>query len=156
MYSFADFHAHSVGKQDDFVTQSSFLSFLLPLPCNAQTPPCLEGEAGRGGGRARARRKDGRREARASKSNFLFLKKERPKQREGGSIEGPKEEGGEGEEQTRRKRKRPKRGKEEVLLARLPCPPARLAPACLIATLLPSFLFISCIAGSPARKIRMT
>ena len=31
MYSFADFHAHSVGKQDDFVTPSSLLSFFLFL-----------------------------------------------------------------------------------------------------------------------------
>ena len=57
--------------------------------------------------------RDGR-EARASKSNFLFLKKERVPTP---SEEGPKERG----RSRAANKKKPKRGREEVLLA---CQPA--------------------------------
>ena len=129
MYSFADIHAHSVGKQDDFVTQSSFLPFFLSFSSLQCTKSPLEGRngtpPGRGKGRKerrRARKKDGR-EARASKSNFLFLKKDRPN---GG---GRKEREG-----RRSKQEETQKGQRRSFV--------RL-PACLIATLpsfLPSFL----------------
>ena len=104
-WSFADFHAHSVGKQDDFVTPS----FLL-FPAMHKLP--LRG--GREGGD-----RDGR-EARASKSNFLFLKKESPNPERGRTKR-------EGEEQSCKQEETQKgQGRSFVGL-----------PACLIATPLP-------------------